>query len=102
MDKLLCNEKLKKRQTLHAATVLITKFKIKTVLQNLPNKACTGRWGFCGIFEHFSGFEFSLLPSRVHARPSASNANRWAFSVKLSDTTEINEQRKQFVFKESK
>jgi len=43
-----------------------------------PNKACTGRWGFCAIFEHFSGFEFSLLPSRVHVRPSASNANRWA------------------------
>jgi len=40
---------------------------------------CTGRWGFCGIFEHFSGFEFFLLPSRVHARPSASNANRWAY-----------------------
>ena len=32
----------------------------------------------CRIFEHFSGFEFSLLPNRVHARPSASNANRWA------------------------
>jgi cyclase len=48
------------------------------VVQERPNKACTGRWGFCGIFEHFSGFEFSLLPSRIHARPSASNANRWA------------------------
>jgi len=43
-----------------------------------PNTACTGRWGFCGIFEHFSGFEFFLLPNRIHARPSASNANRWA------------------------
>jgi hypothetical protein len=42
------------------------------------NKACTGRWGFCGIFEHFPRFEFSLLPSRVRARPSASNASRWA------------------------
>ncbi len=42
-----------------------------------PNKACTGRWGVCGIFEHFSGFEFFLLPSRVHTRPSASNASRW-------------------------
>jgi len=36
-----------------------------------PNKACTGRWGFCGFFEYFSGFEFFLLPSRIHARPSA-------------------------------
>ncbi len=27
--------------------------------------------GFCGIFEHFSRFEFFLLPSIVHARPHA-------------------------------
>jgi hypothetical protein len=33
--------------------------------------------GFCGIFKHFSGFEFFLLPSIVHARPHAGNANRW-------------------------
>ena len=32
------------------------------------NKACSGRVGFCVIFKHFSGFEFFLLPSRVHAR----------------------------------
>jgi len=32
--------------------------------------------GFCGIFEHFPRFEFSLLPSIVHARPHAGNANR--------------------------
>jgi hypothetical protein len=31
----------------------------------------TGRVGFCGIFEHFSGFEFFLLPNRIHARPHA-------------------------------
>jgi hypothetical protein len=40
------------------------------------NKACTGRWGFGGFFEQFSGFGFFLLPNIVHARPSASNANR--------------------------
>jgi hypothetical protein len=34
--------------------------------------------GFCGIFKHFSGFGFFLLPSIVHARPHAGNANRWA------------------------
>jgi hypothetical protein len=34
--------------------------------------------GFCGIFKHFSGFEFFLLPSRIHARPHAGNANRSA------------------------
>jgi|GEM_PF-5894055 len=28
--------------------------------------------------KHFSGFEFFLLPSRIHARPHAGNANRWA------------------------
>jgi len=38
-----------------------------------------GRWGFCCTYgKHFSGFEFFLLPNRIHARPSASNANRWA------------------------
>ena len=30
----------------------------------------------CGIFEHFSGLEFFLLPSIVHARPHAGNAHR--------------------------
>jgi len=34
--------------------------------------------GVCGIFEHFSGFGFFLLPSRIHARPHAGNASRWA------------------------
>jgi hypothetical protein len=42
------------------------------------NKACSGQVGFCGIFKHFSGFGFFLLPSRIHARPLATNANRWA------------------------
>jgi len=51
--------------------------------QTPPNKACTGRWGFCAVYKHFSGFEFFLLPNRVHARPSASNANRWAASQKI-------------------
>ena len=30
------------------------------------------RVGFCRIYKHFSGFEFSLLSSIVYARPSAS------------------------------
>ena len=34
--------------------------------------------GFCGIFKHFSGFGLCLLPNRIHARPHAGNANRWA------------------------
>jgi hypothetical protein len=54
------------------------KFNFKTVLQNLPNKACTGRWGTVRLFEHFSGFEFFLVSNRVHAHPHAGNANRWA------------------------
>ncbi len=53
----------------------------KAIYQTPPNTACTGRWGFCAIFEQFSGFEFFLLPNRVHARPSASNANRWTLSI---------------------
>ena len=48
----------------------------KIAAKMLANKACTGRWGFCRIFKHFSGFEFFLLPNIVHARPPASNANR--------------------------
>jgi hypothetical protein len=37
--------------------------------------------GFCAVFEHFSGFGLFLLPSRIPARPSAGNANRWAFAL---------------------
>jgi len=40
--------------------------------------------GFGGIFEYFSGFEFFLLPNRIHARPHAGNANRWAVHCKFS------------------
>jgi hypothetical protein len=43
-----------------------------------PNKACSRLVGFCAVFEHFSGFGLFLLPSRIHARPPAANANRWA------------------------
>jgi hypothetical protein len=50
----------------------------RRVFKFMPNKACTGQVGFCGIFKHFSGFEFFLLPGIVHARPPASNASRWA------------------------
>jgi hypothetical protein len=34
------------------------------------------RFAACGIFEHFSGFEFFLLSNIIHARPHATNANR--------------------------
>jgi len=55
----------------------ITLFDTKFVFPEIVgNKACSGRLGFCGIFKHFSGFEFFLLPSRVHARPAAANAIR--------------------------
>ena len=33
---------------------------------------CSGRVGVGAVFEHFSGFEFFLLPNRVHAHLSAS------------------------------
>ena len=32
---------------------------------------CTGLVGTVRLFKHFSGFEFFLLPSRIHARPHA-------------------------------
>ena len=44
--------------------------------QETPNKACTGPVGFVAIFEHFFGFELRLLPSILHTRPPAGNANR--------------------------
>jgi len=34
--------------------------------------------GFCGIFEHFSGFGLFLLPNIFSARPKSANASRWA------------------------
>jgi hypothetical protein len=50
-----------------------------------PNKACSGRRGFCAIYEHFPGFEFLLIPSAIHTRPpSAANANRWAANQDFS------------------
>lgn len=38
-----------------------------------------------GNFEHFAkgGFEFFLLPIRVHARPPAGNASRWAIPYEV-------------------
>jgi len=64
----------------------------------LPNKACTRRVGFCGIFRLFPGFEFfpalTVCPRSAHTRvtqqstmsagtgrptlrPHAGNASRW-------------------------
>ena len=34
--------------------------------------------GFVAVFGHFSRFGLFLLPSRIHARPHAGTANRWA------------------------
>ena len=30
------------------------------------------------FYEYFSGFEFFLLPNRIHTGPNTSNASRWA------------------------
>jgi hypothetical protein len=55
---------------------------MKLKWQKRANTACTGRWGLplCGVcgFQAFFWLRVFLLPSRVHARPSASNASRWA------------------------
>ncbi|MBE7535431.1 MAG: hypothetical protein HS124_06845 [Anaerolineales bacterium] len=44
----------------------------------MPNKACSGWWGVCGFDKHFSGFGFFLLSGIIPARPTTTNANRWA------------------------
>jgi hypothetical protein len=46
-----------------------------------PNKACSGWWGFCGFDKHFSGFRFFLLSGIIPARPTTTNANRWATTL---------------------
>jgi hypothetical protein len=51
--------------------------------------ANTGRCGFCAVYKHFSGFKFFLLPGTVHARPSASNANRWVLAAEGNEKHEI-------------
>jgi hypothetical protein len=51
--------------------------------------------GFVPTYKHFSGFGFFLLSKRIHARPPAANANRWAAYSKqqgmfeMSDNTAI-------------
>ncbi len=35
------------------------------------------------ILRHFRAVEFSLLPSRLHAHPSASKANRYGIKMKI-------------------
>ena len=44
--------------------------------QKRANTACSGLVGTVRIFEHFSGFQFFLLPSIIHARPPTTNAHR--------------------------
>jgi len=39
---------------------------------------CTEQRGFCGIYGHYFSFKLSLLPSRIHALPSARDENRYA------------------------
>ena len=53
-----------------------------------PNTACTGHWGVCRIFKHFSGFEFFLLPNIVHARLLSTSTNRWALVVTILESKE--------------
>jgi len=46
--------------------------------RNASQQSVHRQKGFVAIYKHFSGFKFPLLPSRVHARPHATYANRWA------------------------
>lgn len=45
-----------------------------------PNTTCSGRLGICDIYRHFLVVEpvETLASKRIHARPTAINANRWA------------------------
>jgi hypothetical protein len=45
-------------------------------LQKPANTAGTRQAEFFRIFKHFSGFEFSLLPSSIYLQPPAINENR--------------------------
>jgi len=45
------------------------------------------RFAACGFFQAFSHFEFSLLPSRVHAHLTATNTNRWALKSSATSTS---------------
>ncbi|MCL4259225.1 MAG: hypothetical protein KJZ52_01245 [Anaerolineales bacterium] len=49
----------------------------------MPNKACSGWWGVCGFDKHFSGFGFFLLSGIIPARPTTTNANRWALAQEV-------------------
>jgi hypothetical protein len=42
--------------------------------------------GILRLFKHFSGFKFFLLPSRVHARPSAMLRERKPLGVQKQKT----------------
>jgi hypothetical protein len=45
--------------------------------------------GFVPTYKHFSGFGLFLLPSRIHARPPAANANRWALFFSITTILDI-------------
>jgi hypothetical protein len=47
-----------------------------------PNKACTRQVGFCAIFEYFPRLSRIHISKRIHTRPLAGNANRWALRLK--------------------
>jgi hypothetical protein len=49
--------------------------------------------------EHFSGFEFFLLPNRIHARPKSTNANSSAASPEdlVTLSMSIQEQIKEYI-----
>jgi hypothetical protein len=60
---------------------------VQLVTLSPPNNACTRQVGVCAFFKLFPGFEFFPLPNRVHTRPLAGNANRWAATCNKSFET---------------
>jgi hypothetical protein len=39
------------------------------------SKACTGRWGFCAIYKHFSGFETYMIGKIISANVGGGGAS---------------------------
>ena len=78
---LLPKSKLRVKSSQVGGGILLSQRVLRSV--RLPNKACSRLVGFVPTYEHFSGFGFFLLPSRIPARPPAANANRWHAPCKI-------------------
>jgi hypothetical protein len=51
--------------------------------KSVPTKRAADWWDSAPFSRIFLASGFFLLPSRIHARPPAANANRWAAKSKI-------------------